>query len=63
MTDKLMGLTEMAEYFGISRQLANAWSKERIGFPEPVQRLRMGSVFRAVDVQAYAKRHALGPFA
>jgi predicted DNA-binding transcriptional regulator AlpA len=54
MTDfpKLAGLAEVAGLAGVSRTRAGQLANHP-GFPEPVQRLAMGPVWRESDVQAF----------
>jgi hypothetical protein len=49
---KLAGLAEVASLAGVSRQRA-AQLANHPGFPEPVQRLAMGPVWREADVQKF----------
>lgn len=49
-----MGLTEVAELLGVSRQRAHQLSKSK-GFPEPTARLSAGLIWRRQDVEAWAR--------
>lgn len=48
-----MGTAEAAELLGVSRQRVLQLAQQP-GFPEPVAVLRMGKVWRADDVKAWA---------
>jgi prophage regulatory protein len=52
--EPVMGLTEIAEFIGISRQRVHQLS-QRPGFPEPYARLSMGIVWRRDEVEAWAR--------
>lgn len=53
---RLVGASEIAEMLGgLSRQRVSQLTAED-GFPAPLQRLRMGSVWRYGDVAAWAER-------
>ncbi|MGH3040715.1 MAG: helix-turn-helix transcriptional regulator [Gaiellaceae bacterium] len=52
---ELVGLTEIAEAFGVRRNSAWRWSK-RPDFPPPAARLSHGPVWRRRDVDAWAKK-------
>lgn len=58
MTERLwlVGLTEIAEYYAISRQLAKKWT-QRSDFPEPLAQLAQGSVWDGHAVTAWGRRH------
>ena len=49
---KLAGLAEIASLAGVSRQRAGQLAAHP-DFPQPVQRLAMGPVWREADVQAF----------
>jgi hypothetical protein len=49
-----LGLAEVAEILGVAPQTAEYWTKTP-GFPEALDRLRMGTLWRRVDVEAYAE--------
>jgi hypothetical protein len=52
----IMGLSEIADYFGVSRQLARKWTATHDDFPAPYVELRMGKTWRTSEVLAYGKR-------
>jgi predicted DNA-binding transcriptional regulator AlpA len=51
----LVGLTEIGELLGVSRQRAGQLS-ETDGFPEPVAVLAAGRIWKRADVEAWARR-------
>jgi prophage regulatory protein len=53
---KLVGLTEIAQEFGVSRQRVLQLA-EREHFPAPVAELRQGRVWRAADIKQRAAKH------
>lgn len=52
-----MGIGEVAEYFGVKRQLAHKWSRTHSDFPAPWFTLATGPVYRRQDIAAYGRRH------
>jgi predicted DNA-binding transcriptional regulator AlpA len=52
MTDQLLGLAELAELYGVTKATASNWSR-RHTFPQPIQHLKMGPVWRHSDVVAW----------
>jgi hypothetical protein len=48
-----VAITEIANYFGVSRQLANSWA-QREDFPAPAAQLSVGRVWDLDDVIAWA---------
>jgi prophage regulatory protein len=53
---QVVGAAEIAEMLGgLSRQRVSQLTAED-GFPAPLQRLRMGSVWRYADIAAWAER-------
>ena len=55
--DRLAGVHEIAELLGVSRQRVDQLSRQ-VGFPEPVDTICTGRVWRLVDVEAWARRRA-----
>lgn len=55
----LLGIAEIAEVAGISRQRASVLS-QRVGFPPPVVELRMGKVWRAKPVERWLAEYRKG---
>lgn len=53
--DSLIGVTEIGERFGVAKNTAWRWTR-RSDFPLPAARLASGPVWRAADVDAWAKR-------
>jgi hypothetical protein len=54
MSPELAGLAEVAEMLRVTKRTATNYTK-RHGFPEPIDRLASGPVWRRVDVEAWAK--------
>lgn len=53
---QLLGINEIAETLGVSRQRADQLAK-RPDFPKPVAELRMGRIWRASDFEKWRKRN------
>lgn len=51
----IMGMTEIANYYGASRQLVNKW-RQASDFPAPYVHLSMGTVWLTEDILAWGKR-------
>ena len=52
----LVGATEIAQLLGVTRQRVHQLSRGA-GFPEPVARLSMGTVWNAADIQDWIRDH------
>lgn len=52
---ELVGLTEIAELLGISRQRVHKLSQEASGFPEPFARLSAGLIWLRADIEEWAR--------
>lgn len=52
----LVGVTEIAGMFGVTKQAVNSWKIRDDKFPKPVARLSMGSVWLKKDVRAWARK-------
>ncbi len=52
----LMGTAEVAAHLGVSRQRVLQLLSEQDDFPQPVALLRMGKVWHAPEVRAWADR-------
>jgi predicted DNA-binding transcriptional regulator AlpA len=50
----LVGLAEIAQLIGVSRQRADQLARQR-DFPEPVAVLAAGRIWRLEDVEAWAR--------
>ena len=48
----LLGMTEMAELYGVSRQTATGWRRQT-NFPKPIADLAMGPVWDLEDLKAW----------
>ncbi len=53
--DDLLGVSEIAETFGVATNSAWRWT-QRPDFPEPAARLKSGRVWRRKDVERWAKK-------
>lgn len=51
----LMGLSEVADYLGVSRQRADQLANTK-GFPDEVCRLRGGRIWLVKDVKDWARK-------
>lgn len=49
---KLIGLAELAELYGVSKNTANTWSRQR-DWPAPVVTLKMGPVWDQDQIEAH----------
>lgn len=54
MPDHLMGVTEIADLLGVSRQRVQQLAKTE-GFPAPYDVLTMGAIWLRVDVERWAR--------
>lgn len=52
--EPLMGLTEIAELLGVTRQRAHQLAAT-YGFPEPLARLAVGPIWSRKDVERWAR--------
>lgn len=56
MTHHLVGVSEIAELFGVSRQRADRIIKGSSDFPDPEAILSAGRIWKRADVEAWARR-------
>lgn len=49
---KLIGLAELAELYGVSKNTASTWSRQR-DWPAPVATLKMGPIWDQDEVEAH----------
>lgn len=54
--DDLVGLNEIAELAGVSRQAVSNWRTRFPDFPKPIVELRAGPVFRARQIKGWLRR-------
>lgn len=54
--DELAGLAEVAEILGVPKRTAARYSA-RVDFPEPLDRLASGPVWRRVDVERWGREN------
>src|SRR2546430_17365174 len=53
--DELVGLSEVADLLGTSRQAVANWRQKRQGgFPEPIAKLKSGPIWRRTDIVDWA---------
>jgi predicted DNA-binding transcriptional regulator AlpA len=52
----LIGLSEIAELIGVSRQYADRLVKSDPAFPAPVSVIRAGRIWRRADVEKWARK-------
>ena len=52
---KLMGVSEVAEYMGVSKQAVSNW-KVRGKLPAPVAELKASTIWLAADIESYKLR-------
>lgn len=55
MTHHLVGVAEIAELLGISRQRVNAIAKTHPDFPKPEIELAAGRIWKREDIERWAK--------
>ncbi len=53
----LIGLSEVAELFGVSKQVVANWRLRYEDFPKPVAELKSGPVWQRQDIVAWAERN------
>lgn len=53
----IIGLSEMADIFGVSKQVAANWRSRHEDFPNPIVELKSGSVWRKDDIVTWAQEH------
>jgi chromosome partitioning protein len=51
---ELVGLAEMAELFGVTKQVLTNWRSRKAAFPEPVVELKSGPVWQLTAIRAWA---------
>src|SRR5208283_2107039 len=54
---ELIGLSEMADMFGVSKQVAANWRARHHDFPSPVADLKSGSVWQKESIVSWAQQH------
>ncbi len=52
---ELVGLAEIADMLGISKQAVTNWRARKLGFPNPVATLKSGPVWSAEDMRRWAE--------
>jgi prophage regulatory protein len=61
IASNLMGVAEVAERLGVSRQRVDQLTREHADFPEPVGRLRAGRVWEQAAIEGWIVRHPKRP--
>jgi hypothetical protein len=56
MSPELAGLAEIAEIFGVTKRTASNYT-QRDDFPEPVDRLASGPIWRRTDIERWKREH------
>jgi len=59
MSPEFMGVAEVAEHLGVTKQVISAW-KRRGKLPTPVAELKMTTVWRYADIEVYHQKRAAG---
>jgi hypothetical protein len=54
---KLVGVSEIAEHYGVGSTAVSNWRARYDDFPEPVVMLRMGPLFTLESVEAWHREH------
>lgn len=57
MTDHLVGVSEIAQLLGVSRQRAVQVVRDYADFPAPVSRLASGRIWEREPVEAWMRAH------
>lgn len=52
----LMGIAEIAELFGVTRQAVTNWSKRWPDFPKPVAELKCGPIWIRAQMTQWRKK-------
>ena len=58
MGDDLVGVAEIAELLGISRQRVNRIVQTHRDFPDPVATLTAGRIWQRADIEKWASGHS-----
>lgn len=59
--EQLLGLSEVADLLGASRQVVSNWRQRRQGgFPEPIADLKSGPIWRRADIATWASANGKG---
>lgn len=53
----IMGVGDVAEYYGVSKQLAAKWAREWPDWPKPYAVVKAGTFYRTEDVRAVCAAH------
>lgn len=55
----LIGLAEMAELFGVTKQVVTNWRSRKAGFPKPIAELKSGPVWDSDSIEIWAETEGL----
>jgi hypothetical protein len=61
LAQPILGLSDIADVYGVSRQLAAKWARTWKDWPEPFAELRAGKFWRTEEVLAVGERHERMP--
>lgn len=56
------GVSEVASYLGVSKQVVVNWRNRKLDFPTPVAELGMGPIWHLCDIRDWARINQKGPF-
>lgn len=51
----VMGLAEVADFIGVSRQAVANWRKQRREFPKPIAELHVGPIWSTPAIEEFRK--------
>ncbi len=61
MTSHLVGVAEIAQMLGVSRQRVNRIVQTHTAFPKPEAELSAGRVWKTSDIDAWIQAHRVRP--
>jgi predicted DNA-binding transcriptional regulator AlpA len=61
MTHHLVGLTEIAEMLGVTKQRVTQLARDYDDFPRPEAELAGGRVWKRAAIEAWVRRHPVRP--
>lgn len=56
------GVSEVAAYFGVTKQVIGHWRNRNSDFPTPIAELNMGPVWHLCDIRDWARINERGPY-
>jgi chromosome partitioning protein len=54
---EIVAVAEIAEMFGVSKQVVANWKTRCKDFPEPVANLAMGSIYKKSDIKCWGEKN------